>query len=64
MSISWRSFIYPPVTGRIESVMSVLIISLLAGLSIYLGARLHAAVTEIAALQKNIAFLKRRLGQS
>ncbi len=44
--------------------MSILIISLFAGLSIFLGARLHAAVTEIASLQKNIAFLKRRLGQS
>ena len=44
--------------------MSILFISLFAGLSIFLGARLHSAVREIASLQEHIAFLKRRLGQS
>lgn len=43
--------------------MSTLIITLLLGLSGYLGARLHANATEISDLRKNIAMLKRRLGQ-
>jgi len=43
--------------------MSTLVIALLVGLSGYLGARLHANATEISDLRKNIALLKRRLGQ-
>jgi hypothetical protein len=43
--------------------MSMLVIALLVGLSGYLGARLHASATEISDLRKNVAMLKRRLGQ-
>ncbi len=41
--------------------MTIVIIALLAGLSGYLGARLHAATTENFALRANVGFLKRRL---
>lgn len=43
--------------------MTIVIIALLVGLSGYLGAQLHAATTEIAALRANVASLKRRLAQ-
>jgi hypothetical protein len=43
--------------------MSTLFISLLLALSGFLGARLHASATENSDLRKNIAMLKRRLGQ-
>jgi len=43
--------------------MSTMIILLLVGLSGYLAARLHAIATENSDLRKNIAVLKRRLGQ-
>ena len=43
--------------------MSTLIITLLLGLSGYLGVRLHASGVENADLRKNIAFLKKRLAQ-
>ena len=43
--------------------MSTLVITLLLGLSVYLAARLHAIATENSDLRKNIAILKRRLGQ-
>jgi hypothetical protein len=41
----------------------MVVFALLAGLSLYLGMRLHAAITEISALRVNIASLKRRLEQ-
>lgn len=44
--------------------MTTIIILSLAGLSAYLGARLHASITENSALRANIASLKRRIGQS
>lgn len=44
--------------------MTAVIIGSLAVLSTYLGARLHAAVTENSALRANVAFLKRRLSGS
>ena len=43
--------------------MATVTIALLVGLSGYLGARLHAAIAEISALQAKVAFLKRRLAQ-
>lgn len=58
------SSFHPRINGRIESDMSILIISLLSGLSIYLGARLHAALRKIGSLQENTALLKRRLARS
>jgi len=43
--------------------MITLFIALLLGLSTYLGARLHAVPPENSDLRKNVAILKRRLGQ-
>jgi hypothetical protein len=43
--------------------MTIAIITLLIGLSGYLGAQLHAATTENFALRANVAFLRRRLAQ-
>jgi hypothetical protein len=43
--------------------MTTLFIAVLLGLSGYLAARLHAIATENSDLRKNVAILKRRLGQ-
>jgi hypothetical protein len=43
--------------------MTIAMIAVLAGLSGYLGLRLHAEITRNSSLQANIASLKRRLAQ-
>lgn len=43
--------------------MSTLIITLLLGLSGYLGVRLHASGVENSDLRKSVAFLKKRLAE-
>ena len=47
-----------------ESPMVTIVMVLLGGLSVYLGAQLHAAVAENSALRANIEILKRRLRQA
>jgi hypothetical protein len=42
--------------------MTTTIIVLLIGLSVFLGARLHSAVTELTTLRASNAILKKRLG--
>ena len=43
--------------------MTIVMIGVLAGLSGYLGMRLHAVISENSALRANVALLKRRLAQ-
>jgi len=43
--------------------MTTVLIGVLVGLSVYLGIRLHALLTENSALRANVALLKRRLAQ-
>jgi len=43
--------------------MVTIVMALLGGLSVYLGAQLHAAAAENSALRANIEILKRRLRQ-
>jgi hypothetical protein len=44
--------------------MTLIMIGCLAILSVYLGARLHAAGVENSSLRANVAFLKRRLDET